>query len=559
MRKTKEKSNNIFKRWWILTNPNKLIFAGQIFFYACYTILLSVITIFAARTINCMYAKDWNGAFFNLAIELITIIMRNVLYHVQYIFYTKELSHIRYVVAKKVYNKILSCKSSEFNNVSKEKITNIALNNMGNLSEFPDAIASFIAYSIQVAFTLITVFTSNYLAGIIVTALGVANFFAYYFFNKKLGKLMLERHEKKDDMFKSYSKIIDGKSIINELQGKEKYEGELINNVKGFSKAYSKYQMITSCKTNLYYACWNVVVYLIAALMLFYVSNGSLDIAVYLIIVPYLTTCTDKLNTLFDKTNNIENMRVDVDRVNLILNLSDEELINYGNLNTVSDKYNLGFINVSCKNTTPNNHELRNINLTFKTNGINVIKGEKGSGKRHIFDLLRRYEKPTKGKILLDNLNLYDYNEKTFKTHINYCSSHPTFINGSIKENLELIDTNFENVLKVCKEIGIKKEIEKLPQGFNTQILDIDNSSLLFLLGLTRALLSNCKILMIYEIPQDAADSLRLQIIDILTNHNIDKTIILFTHSNDYNNIADVSYLIDNGIAIEENPNTNEK
>ena len=248
MRKTKEKSNNIFKRWWILTNPNKLIFAGQIFFYACYTILLSVITIFAARTINCMYAKDWNGAFLNLAIELITIVMRNVLYHVQYIFYTKELSHIRYVVAKKVYNKILSCKSSEFNNVSKEKITNIALNNMGNLSEFPDAIASFIAYSIQVAFTLITVFTSNYLAGIIVTALGVANFFAYYFFNKKLGKLMLERHEKKDDMFKSYSKIIDGKSIINELQGKEKYEGELINNVKGFSKAYSKYQMITSCK-----------------------------------------------------------------------------------------------------------------------------------------------------------------------------------------------------------------------------------------------------------------------------------------------------------------------
>ena len=551
MRKTNEKSENIFKRWWKLTNPHKGYFAGQTFFFIGYTIFLSLITIFAARTINCMYAKNWSGAFLNLGIELLTIIIRSISLHFQYYYYTKQLSYIRYGVAKKVYNKILSCKSTEFNSVSKEKVTNIALNNMTYLSEFPDAIASFIAYSFQVAFVLITVYTSNYLAGLIVTALGVANFFAYYFFNKKLGKIMLERYEKKDDMFKSYSKVIDGKSIINELHSEKKYEGELIENVQGFSKAYSKYQMLHSCKTNLYFACWNVVVYLIAALMLYFVTKGTLEMTIYLIIVPYLTTCTDKLNTLFDKTNNIENMRVDVDRVNLILNLSDEELIKYGEINKESDGYNLALINVSCKKSGDQLSDLRNANINFKTNGVNLIKGEKGSGKRQIFDMLRRYEKPSKGKILLDNLNLYNYNEKTFKSHINYCASHPTFVYGSIKENLELVEPDFKNIEKLCEEVEIKDTILKLPKGFETDITEINDSSLLFMLGLVRALLTNCKILMIYEVPQDAPASLRKKVKNLLTKFNIDKTIILFTHSNDYDSIADVSYTIDNGSVLQ--------
>ena len=55
--------------------------------------------------------------------------------------------------------------------------------------------------------------------------------------------------------------------------------------------------------------------------MLFFVSKGTLQMATYLIIVPYLASCTDKLNTLFDRTSSLENMRVDVDRVNLILNM----------------------------------------------------------------------------------------------------------------------------------------------------------------------------------------------------------------------------------------------
>lgn len=541
------RKDNIIKRWYKLTQPHKGYLLGQVFFFSVHTIFYAIITIFAARTINCMYSQNWNGAFFNLAMELMTIIVRNIGMHLEYVFYNKQIRHVRMVVADKIYNKILTCKNSEFKAMTKEKVVNIALNNMSNLSEFPDSIASFIAHSFQVIFTLVAVFVSNIWAGLIVSVLGVVNFFVYYKFNKKLGFHMLERHEKMDEMYKSYSKVIEGKSVINELHGKQKYKKELVKDVEEYANAHARYYETYSWKNNIYWATWQIVIYMITALLMFFVSKGSLDIAVYLIIVPYLSTCTDKLCSLFDKTGNLENMRVDVDRVNLILELNDKEMIDYGKINTECAGYNLGFIDVSWEKKDKDDCNLNNADISFKMQSINVIKGESGSGKRIVFDLLRRYKKPDNGVVLLDNLNLYDYNEKTFKNHIDYCASHPEFILGTIKENLMLVCKKMRKIEEVCDKVGILSSINKLPKGFNTNISEIKESGLLFLIGLVRAVLSECKILMVYELPQDTDEKFRKNVVRLLKKYDIDKTIILFTHSNDYDEIGDLVYEIKKG------------
>lgn len=132
-----KKKDNIFKRWYTLCEPDKKIWFFQIFFYILYAILYALMTIFAAKTINCLYNQDWNGAFFWLAIELLDIILRNVFYHIEYIFYGKQLIHIRKIISTKIYHKILSAESKTLKKFSAEKIINIAQNNMGYASEFP--------------------------------------------------------------------------------------------------------------------------------------------------------------------------------------------------------------------------------------------------------------------------------------------------------------------------------------------------------------------------------------------------------------------------------------
>ena len=543
-----KQKDNILVRWWKLTEPNKAIFAAQIIFNVVSMVLSTVLTIFAARTINCMYDGDWKGSFIYLGIELGTLLVAAFTMHMQYYYYTKECSHIRLLVANKIYNKFLSCKVNAINSISTEKATNIALNNMTYMTDFTDQLSDIIGTIAQITFTLIVVFMSNVYAGLIVIGLGIINFFAYYLFNKKLGSIMLERYEKKDDMFRSYSKIIDGKLIIKELNAESKYKEELTENVKKFNKAYSKYYMLYSTKVNIYYAFWNVIIYAIAALMLYFVSHGTLDIAIYLIIIPYLNSCTTQLNALFDQTGEIENMRVDVDRVNLILQLSDEELVSYGDLNKEVVNYNLGLINVCEYKKEGQKYTLKNVNMHFKTGKVNVVKGPKGEGKRVIVDILRRYNVPDSGKAVLDNLNLFDYNEKTFKTHINYCASHPDFIKGTIKENLTIVNKDMRQIEKLCAELGILNDILSLPNGFDSNIYEIKSSMTLFMLGLIRALLTNCKILMIYDLPQDTTSEARLNLIKLVKNYNIDKTLILFTHDDTYNDIADNIYKIEKGV-----------
>ncbi len=541
----KQRDENILKRWYKLTEPHKGAWAGQIITYIIYTTCLFLATIFAARTINNMYNKNWTMAFVNLGIELLLIAVRFIALHIEYLCYAKQHRSIKNTVSKKLYNKILTLDDKKEKEFTKERITNIALNNMGSMAEFPDAVAIFFGYSVQVAVTLITVYISNWIAGLVITLLGVVNFFVYFKFNKKLGTIMKKRHEKTDEMFQAYTKVLNGKKVINEYHIKDKYEQEVLTDVDKFSKEYSKYYRVYSCKAHLYYICWNIVVYAVAALMLFFVSKGTLEMAIYLIIVPYLTSCTDKLNTLFERTTSLENMRVDVDRFNLILEMDEKQLIKYGQLNKISQGYNLGLIDVSCDGGEDAG-KIIDADISFKMNDINLIKGERGCGKRVIFNLLRRTIMPQDGRVLLDNLDLYDYNEKTFKNHIDYCASHPVFIKGSIKENLLFANNDFNKVKEVCDNLGLTSNIERYENGFETDIEDIKSSGTLFLIGLARALLSNCRILMIYELPQDTPETFRKKVVNYLSNNKVDKTIILFSHSDVYDDIAGIIYRVNN-------------
>jgi len=541
-----QKKDNIFKRWYRLCEPNKKYWFFQIFWYIIHVIFLTIITIFAAKTINCMYAKNWTGSFTFLGIELLTIILRNIAMHIEYKYYGLSYGWVRVNVNKKVYDKLMSCENAGIKKLSKEKIISIATNNTGALGEFPESVASFVAYIVQVVITLTTVYISNWLAGLIVTLLGFVNFFVYFSVNKKLGKILVERYEKKDDLFVSYNKVIEGKAVIKEFKREDKYAELVTRDEKNFSRAYAHYYNVYSFKNNIWFACWNVIIYAVAALMMYYVSNRTMDISVYLIIVPYLSTCTDKLNTLFDKTKNIEDMRVDVDRIEMILNMNDDQLAKYGEFNNDSPGYNLGLIDVTVSEKDSKT-KLENIDLSFKIEDINIVRGDRGSGKRMIFNMLRRNLRPDSGNILLDNLDLYDYSDKTFKQHINYSSSHPPFISGTVKENLMMSEKRFDKVKKTCDKLGITQEIELLPLGFNTQILDITSGELLFFLGIARALLTNCKILMIYEVPQVTSEYFKYHFEKVLQKIAIERTVILFTHSDEYDHLAKMVYEVKDG------------
>ncbi len=548
MKKNKQnKPDNIVKRWYKLCQPNKKDWAMQIITYSLYAIVNACMAIFAAKTINCLYNSNWNGAFFWLGVEFLDILIRNLFYHLEYYYYGKVYGQINKTLCGKIYDKIMSVSNTEIKKFSPEKIISIAQSNTSYACEFPDYVASMVSRVVYIIVAIVAVLTSSWWAGIIIMFLAVVNFFVYKAAHKKLGYHLKRRCETKDDSFREYSRIIKAKDVITELGAEDEYKQKILHHVDNFNGEYLKYYMIYSFKENLFFVIWNAVVYIITAVLIFLVSKNMFDIALYLIVVPYLSSCTTKFNELFDKFGSVESTRVDVDRLNLILSLSDKELISYGNVNTECEGYNLGFVNVTYTDKDDPKLKIKSTNIAFKMNAINEVRGERGSGKRIVFDILRRQIKPDDGIVLLDNLNLFDYANSTFKNHIDYCAQHPLFISGTIMENLKATKRDLTKLNDLIAELGLTEVIARQKDGLNTQIDDVTNPEDRFWVGIIRAALSKCKILMIYEYPNTDNPEFHSIFQNIIKTCETDKrTLILFTHNAEHDQLADVVFEVKN-------------
>ncbi len=112
--------------------------------------------IFAAKTINALVEQNWTEAFMWLGVEFADILLRNIFLHFQYIIYCKHYGHIRKNITSKIYNKLFLSEDKSLKNLSTEKIINIAQNNLSYAAEFPDYVAYFVRYIVQICIALVT-------------------------------------------------------------------------------------------------------------------------------------------------------------------------------------------------------------------------------------------------------------------------------------------------------------------------------------------------------------------------------------------------------------------
>ena len=109
---------------------------------------------------------------------------------------------------------------------------------------------------------------------------------------------------------------------------------------------------------------------------------------------------------------------------------------------------------------------------------------------------------------------------------------NPRFFNTTIKENLEIFDSNFENIINVCKYLNIHDEIMKLEKGYETVLIDnasnIDND-LKYLLAMARIFLKKSKIILINNILEHVSKPIYNQLFNLIVNLKKEHTIIMIT------------------------------
>ncbi|KAJ9437003.1 Multidrug resistance protein 1 [Diplonema papillatum] len=128
--------------------------------------------------------------------------------------------------------------------------------------------------------------------------------------------------------------------------------------------------------------------------------------------------------------------------------------------------------------TRPNIQVLKNFSLTIqpKPSGMQVgLIGSTGSGKSTVMQILQRFyslEDCGTGTVSVDGIDLSSINLQYWRSLVGVVSQEPMLFAMSVLDNIRLgkPDATMEEVREACKLAHISAEIEKLPQGYFTNV-----------------------------------------------------------------------------------------
>lgn len=119
----------------------------------------------------------------------------------------------------------------------------------------------------------------------------------------------------------------------------------------------------------------------------------------------------------------------------------------------------------------PDEYVLKNLDFTIRPGEKVALVGPTGAGKSSIIRLLCRLYEPTKGRILIDGIDIRDLRQADLRRYMGVILQEGFLFAGDVKGNITLGETYpFEEIETAAKVTNVASFIEQLPQGYDTQL-----------------------------------------------------------------------------------------
>ena len=174
----------------------------------------------------------------------------------------------------------------------------------------------------------------------------------------------------------------------------------------------------------------------------------------------------DSFNRLYESNLYLDNL-MDYLKIQPVLALPEN-----GKIAPAPIQEGIRFINVSFKYPGSEKMVLQNINLFIPSGESIALVGLNGAGKTTLIKLLTRLYDPTEGQILLDGIDLREYDLKTLHQRFGVIFQDYVRYQFSVRENIgfgqieDLEDT--ERIESAAERGGADEVVAELPQGYET-------------------------------------------------------------------------------------------
>ena len=550
---------NAFKRWTTLAKPSKKYFAIS-FLAVCTTSIFYVLEPIAlANVITAITSAQYDQAMLWVIAGFVFVLGRNLAWHLNYWVFARFVGHTYNHVNNLIFRKILSAKSENFKRTSVEKIINTVGTDVWTVSQFNDQLAVKLGYFLRVIITVVIVFFSSWIAGLIILFISFINYFVVNHISKRSAISNNAIKTSQDNIFEKMTDVYGGRDVIHDFGLTENAEQEYMKRCDIYMKSRHKDTLNLSSLDNIFYAFWQLFVCLTTIYLVWTVSQGALALVVYFIIVGYLAPTIERVNNVYFIFKDLKIADVSVSRINTILNFTDKELIEYGNNLTEKVEGAVAFtlVNAKPKSDLQDDYkEIKNISFSIKKREVALFVGPSNCGKRTIFHILRRAIHHDSGSVTLGGIDIYDFSPKTYISNVTYTTDKPHFFKGTIMDNFTMIEpNNKKKILRVLKYVGLHDYIEKLPEGYDTNVNKLERmpQKERYLFGLARAYLTRAEVIMIYEFPTQIPEEQAIELKTLLRQFTRRRTLIIFSANRKLADIAtQIISLADGKVVTEE-------
>jgi len=202
------------------------------------------------------------------------------------------------------------------------------------------------------------------------------------------------------------------------------------------------------------------------------VIEGQLTIGTMIAFIAYIDRLYGPLRRLVNSSTTLTQSIASMDRV---FELIDEKYDIEDKENAIVCKEAKGeitFENVSFSYNEGEEKVLFNINLNIKQGETVALVGMSGGGKSSLVSLIPRFYDVSEGRILLDGIDLRDYQVRSLRDQIGMVLQDAILFSDSIETNILLgkPTATKEEVIAAAKAANAHEFIEQLPNGYDTKV-----------------------------------------------------------------------------------------
>ena len=375
-----------------------------------------------------------------------------------------------YKIRKALYSKITSFSKKEIDEFGASTLITRSTNNVSNItSTFSFGLRLIVFAPIMgIGAAIMGYKTAPRLAPIVIVAvcilvLGLTTIFMLVFPKFEVLQKLL------DKLNASTREILSGLRVIKAFNKQDYFK-------KRFDKVNTENKKLNIFLNKVLYLVEpmmsliiNIATIVIVYVSCDYLSLGTLEIGSMMAFIQYMSTVLLSFMMLLVIILNIPRVIVSFKRINEILSV-EPSISNTGRIK-LNSLESIEFKNVFFRYDKAHEDMLKNISFRIEK-GENVgIIGSSGSGKTTIVNLLLRHIDATSGEILINGIDIKEYDIESLRNIFAYTPQKTLLFKGSIRENLTFDKNLANNVLdNALDEAAIKDFIDNNSEGYEFKI-----------------------------------------------------------------------------------------